>query len=327
MQRERQAREPLPLRFPRYFGREPLAFSWIEIPIGVAAALAAVAVRLALPLQPTQLPMLTVVIAVSLTATFIGLSAGIATAVVGGLLSWYLFFTPFSFSMGQEELIPLFGFAVIAAVILMGTHLYRTHAQRDYQTQLAAAQHQAQTSELFARELAHRLKNALAIVQSIAVQTLGDDTEQARAFAARLRALASAHDLLTEHVERPTAQAAEVVRSALRPFLDHEGRVRLQCPELAISAQTVISLALLLHELGTNASKYGALSSPRGWISLQLEDAGEAIRLSWHEHDGPEVRPDGRRGFGAKLLSRIGADPQFAFDPRGLRYTVSLRKT
>jgi hypothetical protein len=102
MQRERQAREPLPLRFPRYFGHEPLAFSWIEIPIGVAAALAAVAIRSALPLQPTQLPVLTVVIAVSLTATFIGLSAGIATAVVGGLLSWYLFFTPFSFSMGQE---------------------------------------------------------------------------------------------------------------------------------------------------------------------------------------------------------------------------------
>jgi two-component sensor histidine kinase len=216
---------------------------------------------------------------------------------------------------------------VISTVILMATHLYRTHAQRDYQAQLAAAQHQAQTSELFARELAHRLKNALAIVQSIAAQTLGDDTEQAQAFAARLRALASAHDLLTDHVERPTAQVAEVIRSALRPFLNREDRVRLQCPELAISSQTVISLALLLHELGTNASKYGALSSQHGWVSLQLEDAGEAIRLSWHEHDGPEVSPIGRHGFGAKLLSRIGADPQFEFDPQGLRYTVSLRKT
>jgi hypothetical protein len=136
----------------------------LQIAAGIAAALVAVAVRYSLPLLPTQLPVLTVVIALALTTTFIGLPSGIATAVVGGLLSWYLFFTAHSWEFSPGGAIPLLGFVVTASVIITTSHLYRVSEQRNHRAELSALQKEAEAAQLFARELAHRLKNTLAVV-------------------------------------------------------------------------------------------------------------------------------------------------------------------
>lgn len=304
----------------------PKSFGLAQIPIGIAAGLLAVALRYSLPLSPIQLPTLTVVVAVALTSTFIGLTAGITTALVGGLLSWYIFFTPFTWDMSWEGAVPLVGFFVIAAVIITTSHLYRLSEHKNHQAQIAAVRRQAESADLFAREMAHRLKNALAIVQSIAFQTLGGETAETSKFSARLKALADTHDLLSEHVERPTAKVRDVVHAALRPFIDGGQRLQVESPDTSIAAQQAVSLALALHELGTNASKYGALSGPRGRVSVRIEDAGDEIRLMWEEQEGPPVLPPGSSGFGTRLLRRVGSRAEFRFEPDGLLCSFALRK-
>ena len=143
-----------------------------------------------------------------LTATFVGFAAGLTTAFVGGAVSWYLFFTPFSFGMGPQGSVPLFGFTVIAASVLTASGLYRHQARRFQHAQAEAARKDVETAELFARELAHRLKNALAVVQSIAVQTVPDDDGRRSAFAARLQELAREYQskaivaLVEQHLQR-----------------------------------------------------------------------------------------------------------------------------
>jgi two-component sensor histidine kinase len=296
-----------------------------QVAIGIVAALLAVGLRYILPLSPIQLPVLTVIVAVAITSTFGGLASGITTAVIGGLLSWYLFFTPFVWDFGPSGMIPLFGFSVTASVIIVTTHLYRRSRERSHLAELAAMQAQTDASNLFAREMAHRLKNALATVQSIAYRTLGNDSPATAKFAGRLKALADTHDLLNEHVERPTAKVSEVVQLALQPFADEQQRVRVECAEARIAAPQAVSLALALHELCTNASKYGALADDAGRVSLKVEDLGSSIRLSWAEHDGPQVQPPAEHGFGTILLKRLCNDTEIAFDPAGFRCSFSLR--
>ncbi|WP_126176221.1 sensor histidine kinase [Tsuneonella rigui] len=265
------------------------------------------------------------VVAIMLMGTFVGLAAGVTAAIVGGVLSWYFFFSPFTFDMGEAGLIPLLGFAVIAASLLTTSHFYRTQAYRNYHASMEAARKDAETAELFARELAHRLKNALAVVQSIAMQTLPNDQGQLTAFSARLRAMASAHDLLTEHVDRPTAKVRDVVDSSLQPFLQDRRRLDLSCPDLTLGGQDVVSLSLVLHELATNACKYGAWSHDHGNVALTIAQDGSAIGIAWHEGDGPPVTTSGRGGFGTKLLKRVGSNPVLDLRPEGLRYSTTLQ--
>ena len=296
-----------------------------DVAIGVGAALIAVALRYSLPLQPTQLPTLTVVVAVALVATFVGIVAGTTTAVVGGLLCWYLFFTPFAFDLGPGGAIPMIGFVVLSTVIVTTSHLYRSSEQRSHKAQLAILEEQAAAADLFAREMAHRLKNALAIVQSIAFQTLDRDSPDAGKLAARLKALADAHDKLSEHVEKPTASVRDVIDAALEPFGDGQDRIRIEGGEPRIAARQALTLALALHELATNACKFGALSVRGGWVSLTVAQLGDRISLTWKEHDGPPVEDPGTIGFGAKLLRRLGMGSELAFEADGVRAALFLR--
>jgi two-component sensor histidine kinase len=277
-----------------------------------------------LPLSPIQLPALTVIVAVAITSTFVGLSSGITTAIVGGLLSWYLFFTPFTWDTGAAGTVPLFGFSVTAFVIIVTTHLYHQSHERARLSEMNALKAQADASQFFAREMAHRLKNALATVQSIAYRTLGNDTPATAMFAARLKALAESNDLLNEHVDCPTANASDVIDLAVRPFTDEKRRIQVFCPEVRIAAPQVVSLALALHELCTNASKYGALSNDEGRVSLKIDEVGDRMKVVWTEQGGPPVQSPARSGFGTILLKRISSDAEVMFDPQGFRCSFSL---
>ncbi len=185
-------------------------------------------------------------------------------------------------------------------------------------------------------ELNHRVKNTLAIVQAIATQTLRgtkDPASFSHVFSERLMSLARAHGLLTQTAWSGATLDA-IVRAAVEPFLSNaaEGTFSIGGPNVGMPANATVALTLMLHELLTNASKYGALSSPRGRLSIRREisDApdGTRIDLYWAESGGPSVVSPSREGFGTRLLTMSAEqlDGRFAIDyaPQGVRCHLSL---
>lgn len=175
-------------------------------------------------------------------------------------------------------------------------------------------------------ELAHRLKNTLAIVQSLAASTLRGVTERepVEAFERRVLALSRAHDVLMQK-SWSAARMRAVMESVLCMQTDMD-RFALDGPDMDISPQAALSLSLLLHELATNALKYGALSADAGRVRIGWRTEGSQVPtlvLDWSEHGGPAVTPPSNRGgFGSKLI-RMGLmgtrSATLDFDPVGLR--------
>ncbi|UHC18039.1 PAS domain S-box protein [Methylobacterium currus] len=164
--------------------------------------------------------------------------------------------------------------------------------------------------EILNRELSHRLKNTLAMVQAIAVQTLRNAADPAaarEALVARLVALGKAHDILLTG-EGESASLRAVLESALAIHDDgRPGRFRLAGPPVPCGARAALSLALMAHELATNAVKYGALRMPDGHVTLDWTVSGPdapVLALRWQEHGGPPVTPPARKGFGSRLIER-----------------------
>ena len=302
-----------------------LAWHW-EIAVGLAAAGLALGVRLALPLNPQQLPVLTVIVALAIVTTFVGIRAGVACTVAGGLGSWYLIFNQRSWSLANGVWVPLIGFTVIAVVIVSTAHLYRASERLHQRRELAELEQQALNSRMFAGELSHRLKNALTIVQSIALQTMDPHAPGTTKFIQRLKALAEANNLLNEHVSHPSANILDVISTATRPFSDGGARFDIACVDVAIVSQQVISLALALHELCTNAVKHGSLSRSTGRVLIRVDDRGDRLALRWIEQGGPPVTAPERTGFGTRLLYRAGIDTRIDYNPTGLECTLVLRR-
>lgn len=173
---------------------------------------------------------------------------------------------------------------------------------RDY-TALAEAREQQQ---LLNGELAHRLKNTLSVVQAIAHQTLGrsGDGEALAEFSERLTALSKAHDVLTAQ-SWSAANMGDVMSSVLSMF-DEGGSIVLSGPQLGLGSRATLSISLLLHELATNAVKYGALSVPGGRVELSWEVVGadndQAVQMVWAERGGPPAVKPNRRGFGSRII-------------------------
>ncbi|HEX8643243.1 MAG TPA: HWE histidine kinase domain-containing protein [Allosphingosinicella sp.] len=178
---------------------------------------------------------------------------------------------------------------------------------------------------LLVNELNHRVKNTLALVQGLALQsfTSGRDMAEAReAFQQRLAALAAAHDLLTrESWEGATLDA--LVREALGLYDGGEARIVWDGPAVRLNPKAAVSLVMALHELSTNAAKYGALSVPEGRVRVSWTVDGNRLALEWSERGGPPVAPPARRGFGLRMIERaLDADmaggAKLDFDPAGL---------
>lgn len=152
-------------------------------------------------------------------------------------------------------------------------------------------------------ELNHRVKNVLATVQAIANQSFGrDEPERFKPFSDRLRALAQAHDLLIQR-SWEGASLASVVDGVASAF-GHE-RFEIEGPDLHLPPRAVVTLSLALHELATNAAKYGALSVPGGNISIHWACWSETatFQLTWQERGGPTVTPPTETGFGSMLIT------------------------
>ena len=153
------------------------------------------------------------------------------------------------------------------------------------------------------------MKNTLTIIQSIARKrvTLGTLEEFGTAFEGRLMALAKSHDALTRSGWRGS-NLEDVVRAACRPFAD-ENHVEINGGPVELRSGAVVSMAMVLHELATNAAKYGALSTFEGRIAIhwriERNNEGEVLHFEWKEHKGPSVVPFKKQGFGSLLIYRL----------------------
>ncbi len=164
---------------------------------------------------------------------------------------------------------------------------------------------------LLMQELSHRVKNTLAMVQAVATQTLRNAASldaAGEALGARLLALAQAHDVLMQG-----AWSSACLRSLVDGAIALHGdgapdRFRVQGPDLTLGPRPALTLALILHELGTNAAKYGALSRSEGHVAIAWEvtpvDGEARLRFRWEEIGGPPVKPPTRTGFGSRLIER-----------------------
>lgn len=178
-------------------------------------------------------------------------------------------------------------------------------------------------------ELNHRVKNMLAIVQSLAFHTLhGNDVpeEVSETFSGRLRALAAAHTLLSDE-GWDGAAIGDIAFASLEPVIaDLDKRVHLNGDAILLTPQAAVSFGMAFYELATNALKYGALSTPTGSIHLawHLKTANDSrLLIEWREYGGPAVKQPVTHGFGTRMIRRVvGGEVRLQFEPDGLICTI-----
>lgn len=196
---------------------------------------------------------------------------------------------------------------------------------------------------LLINELNHRVKNTLATVQSLAAQSFsrldcrdnGELTSARGAFEARLFALARGHDVLTRE-NWAGASLKEVIGQSLAPYREHPAecsRIRVEGPDLRIAPPMALSLSMALHELCTNALKYGALSAPGGgirisWSTLPVS-TGRRLIMRWEENGGPPVSPPTRKGFGSRLIQNglareLNGTVRLVYEPQGVACEIDV---
>lgn len=234
---------------------------------------------------------------------------------------------PSAFTERAERLVT--GLAAQAAIALENGRLYQ-EAQHEIEERK-----QAQNQQSFLiRELHHRVKNTLATVQAVVGATAratSNIDDFYKAFVGRIISLANTHSLLTEAVWQ-TASLREILEKELRPYNDEKGeRIVLDGPSVELPSDIAVPVGMAVHELTTNAAKYGALSQSTGRVAVSWDVKGRGddarLVLSWEEQGGPEVFQPDRQGFGSRLLhrvlttqlnARVGVD----YDPAGLRVAI-----
>jgi len=204
-------------------------------------------------------------------------------------------------------------------------------------TERKAAEDHAQ---FLMHELSHRSKNLLAVIQSISRRTARSTTTMEdfeTRFGRRLQGLAASHDVLVRSSWQG-APVADLMRQQLLPFMDiQSSRVELAGPDLAVTAEATQAIGLAIHELATNAIKYGALSVPAGKVRISWALAGESpesreLSLKWVEAGGPRVVPPSRNGFGQLVIGEmmersLNAKVALDFAPDGLQWSASMPAT
>ncbi|WP_198931588.1 sensor histidine kinase [Rhizobium rhizosphaerae] len=201
---------------------------------------------------------------------------------------------------------------------------------------VTSEQTSSQRTRLLLRELNHRVKNTLAMLQSLARQTLrqtSDPQAFMTAFAGRLQAISEAHGLLSDH-EWGAIRLSALLQKQLAPHVrDYEAQVEIHKDEILLGPDQAVGLGLVLHELATNAAKYGALSVPDGRIVFTArgveEESGRVLHLTWTEVGGPPVTEPQRRGFGSILIERsldkvMGSAVKVEYLPDGVTAIIRL---
>jgi two-component sensor histidine kinase len=208
-----------------------------------------------------------------------------------------------------------------------------TFAAAAYQTLLclnAAQKHEEQIS-ILAREAEHRAKNVLATVQATVHLSHADTPDGLKhAIAGRIQALANVHALFVQS-RWSGAELHSLVTQELSPYCqDGETRARIDGPNLLLEPSTAQTIAVTLHELATNAAKYGALSVPNGHVQIQWSRAADGrLVLRWTETGGPPAKPPTRKGFGTQVIERmiggqLKGEMRFDWRAEGLACEIAL---
>jgi two-component sensor histidine kinase/CheY-like chemotaxis protein len=187
----------------------------------------------------------------------------------------------------------------------------------------------AETQRLLLNELNHRVKNTLAVVQAMAQRTLmrhSDPKEFARNFGGRVQALARVHTLLSA-TSWQRAELRELIGDQVLLGRTDDTRLTAEGPRVELDSQLALHMALILHELGTNSTKYGALSVPTGHVRVTWV-ADDSLRISWTERGGPGVTPSPTQGFGTKLIAQSvkgqGGEAHIEWEPEGISWNIVL---
>lgn len=291
------------------------------VSVGISASIVAMALRVAIDPFVEGVPFITYFPMLALASIFGGLWGGVTSLVVDTVINVYVWLPP----LGSPHLYDITEPAIWAFVLSGGIIVAGFWALDEA---VAALRRSEQRSALVAREMQHRVKNVLHLVLSLSSLTARDATSvsdhQAR-LGARLEALARASDA-------PRLGATDTLD--LEPFLfrllDPFGRARfrLRGPLVAIPDSEAFMLGLAVHELATNAVKYGALSLPTGRVGIAWKLRDDVVTLRWKEKGGPPVIKPTKKGFGSRLLDVVLRDgkggAELHFDPSGLVCVVNL---
>lgn len=281
----------------------------------VCVVLAALA-RLLLGILGPTLPFATFFPAVLVSALFGGLSAGLLAIVLSILTVWWAFTdTPFSFS--AMNTVDTANFVVFGLSGLLVVALALIHREL-----LFAVEAKEKERQLLVGEIEHRSKNVLAVITSLIRQTV-KDTDVAETLIGRMCAVADTHGLLDD-TRREEVTLRALLSAVGQPY--GADRIELSGPDIVLSANHARALRLVIHELATNALKYGALSAPQGKVKVTWMLDGERVHIDWRELDGPKVAPPSEYNFGSRLISttlqQINAEFEPAFPETGYCYRI-----
>jgi two-component sensor histidine kinase len=261
--------------------------------------------------------------AVVFASVFGGSRAGFATLFSGGVLGFIVAFrgTP----VGTARIALLVIYLFIGAAIIWGVSHYRLIVRRQRESSRRLMREEAYR-KLVVDELQHRLKNKTSTILAVVHQTLRDQPKAMAKLDGRIRALSAADHLINE-ADAKGCDIRELLVSELEPY----GHVRFMLDGLPIylPGKLAVSLALVFHELATNAAKYGAFSAPKGMLRVSWTLYDGFLNLVWDETEGPEVEPSNDSGFGMKLLKNalipFAGSTDLQFLQTGLRCKIFCR--
>lgn len=262
-------------------------------------------------------PFVTYFPAVVIAALFLGWRWASITALLSAITANRLFRPDLPIDkFGLADFIMAGLFAFSCAILIYSSHLLR---------QLLHAEQLAREREIVLnRELKHRVKNMLSVIQAIAATTFrrARPDEFLDAFSSRVASLARATDLSMN--TGGAQQISDIVTTAIGPF-QHEGNFRIAGPAINVDAPLCVPLVMALHELCTNAVKYGSLSVPGGSVELRWQYNGPRATLHWREVGGPRVEPPARTGMGSLLLRpAFGLETDLQFSADGLECIIAF---
>jgi two-component sensor histidine kinase len=257
--------------------------------------------------------------AVLLAALVGGIGPGIFAAIAGGTIGWWAFLTPpMTFlPLKPGQVISLIAYFITCLIIVLAAEHYRGLTKR--------LEDEKKFRELAVEELAHRLKNKVATIQSIVSLRLRENPQARDEIVNCLGSLRATDDLIIA-AQGKGARIADILSAELRPY--DVARISVDGPDILLSPKLALTMALLFHELTTNAAKYGALSHSVGKITVRWSRSDLWLNLEWRESEGPAVTVPNHRGFGTRLflraLEQFGGKVEATFASTGLICKLSI---
>jgi two-component sensor histidine kinase len=265
------------------------------------------------------LPLTTFFPAVLIAALAGGTQAGILATTLGGIIARWAFMPPYySFvPLTPGQSISLVTYAVAALIIVWGADHYCTLATR--------LENEEELRKLAVEELAHRLKNKIATIQAVISSKLRDNPQLRGDIQGLLQALSATDELVMKSQGRG-ANIQDIIETEVKPY--DRSRIYRAGPAVFLPPSLAMTMGLVVHELTTNAAKYGALSTPLGRVAITWSVSDGRLTVDWRESDGPKVSPSTVAGFGTRLLGRaldqFGGTIVRKFEQTGLVCKMSL---